>query len=161
MTAQMRERLIYQGREVSMCTEPLNDYFALSGERPGFSAPHTALWRGYIGTWKILDDRLYLIELAGQLENGAEATLATLFPDYPDRVFAHWYSGTLRVPEGKITEYVHAGYGSNYERDRFIKIEKGIVVDESVRHYGLVSEGPEGFVVGAMTDFSNGWDKYK
>ncbi len=161
MTAQMGERLIYQGREVSMCTEPLNDYFALGGERPDFSAPHTALWRGYIGTWEILDDRLYLIELAGQLENGAEATLATLFSDYPQRVFAHWYSGTLRVPEGKVIEYVHAGYGSNYERDRFIKIEKGIVVDKSVRHNGLVNEGPEGFAVGAMSDFSNAWDKYK
>ena len=32
-----------------------------------FSAPHTALWRGYIGTWAIEHDRLYLKSLEGTI----------------------------------------------------------------------------------------------
>jgi hypothetical protein len=36
MTAQIGERLQYDGREMSMCTHPLGDYFALGGVNPGF-----------------------------------------------------------------------------------------------------------------------------
>ncbi|MGH8560276.1 MAG: hypothetical protein ACRESZ_23055 [Methylococcales bacterium] len=46
--------------------------------------------------------------LAARL-NGDDATLATIFPD---KVFAHWDSGTIRIPRGKMLEYGHMGYGS-------------------------------------------------
>ena len=111
-----------------MCTEPLSDYFAFGGHHPEFEFTCTALWRGYVGTWEITNDRLYIVGLTGTLKDGSEATLETLFPGYPDRVFAHWYSGTLRIPEGKQLEYVHMGYASTYERDRILKIEKGVVI---------------------------------
>lgn len=155
MTAQMGEKLIYEGREVSMCSEPLGDYFAFGGNRPEFEFSCTALWRGYVGAWEIVDERLYLVGLSGTLKDGTEATLETVFPGYPDRVFAHWYSGTLRIPEGKMLEYVHMGYGSTYERDRFIEIEKGVVVGNTVRHNGKADaeDAPEGYGIGAMTVF--------
>lgn len=155
MTAQIGEKLIYQGREVAMCTEPLGDYFALGGESPDFAMNYTALWRGYVGTWEIMENRLYLIGLSGRLNDGTQATLATLFPDYPERLFAHWYSGTLRIPEGKRLEYCHAGYSSIYERDRLLKIEHGVFTHTSVRENGKASyaDAPEGYGVGAMTVF--------
>jgi hypothetical protein len=34
----------------------------------------------------------------------------------------------VRIPQGKILKYVHMGFGSIYELDLFIKIEKGVVV---------------------------------
>ena len=155
MTAQIGERLIYEGRKVSMCTEPLHVFFALGGRRPEFGFSSTALWRGYLGTWEIVGDRLYLIGLTGTLVDGTEATLETVFPGYPERVFAHWYSGTLRIPEGKLLEYVNASYASIYERDRFLKIEKGVLVGSYVRQNGKAKSdaGPEGYGVGAMTIF--------
>ena len=106
MTAQVGETLHYEGREVVMCNEPLGDYFKLVGIEPEFDANCTALWRGYLGTWEIQDTRLYLIGLTGVMKGLIEANVATIFPGYPGRVFAHWYSGTLRVPEGKILRYV-------------------------------------------------------
>lgn len=156
MTAQIGEKLIYDGHEVSMCSEPLGDYFAFGGHHPEFEFTCTALWRGYVGTWEIVSDRLYIVSLTGTLKNGTEATLETVFPDYPDRVFAHWYSGTLRIPEGKQLEYVHMGYASTYERDRFLKIEKGVLVGSHIRRNGEADEdtGPEGYGIGAMTVFS-------
>ena len=77
------------------------------------------------------------------------------FPDYPERVFAHWYSGTIRVPQGRQIEYVHMGFGSTYESDLFIDLERGVVVATKIRHNGTVEGegGPEGYGVGAMTIF--------
>ena len=60
MTAQIAERLHYQGEDVAMCTNPLSDYFAMGGVNPRFESNCTALWRGYVGSWEIVNDRLYL-----------------------------------------------------------------------------------------------------
>ena len=155
MTAQMGERLIYQGKEYSMCTEPLDEYFAYSGERPNFGWESTALWRGYIGSWEIIDNRLYMTALSGSLEDGTEVKLEALFPGFPDLVFAHWYTGTLHVPDGKLLNYVHAGYGSEYERDILIKVEKGVVTETTVRQNGKAKDknAPEGCGVAAAYFF--------
>lgn len=140
MTSQVGERLIYEGHEVSMCSEPLRDFFSLGGKQPEFAKARTSLWRRYLGTWEIVNDQLYMVRLTGKLEDGSEATLETVFPGYPDRVFAHWYSGKLRIPEGKELEYVHMGYSSIFERDRFLMIEKGVVVGCHVRQNTLTEE---------------------
>ncbi|WP_144731151.1 MULTISPECIES: hypothetical protein [Comamonadaceae] len=155
MTAQIAERLKFKGEEVAMCTNPLSDYFAMGGFNPRFESNCTALWRGYVGNWEIVNDRLYLIGLNGTLEDGTEASLATIFPDFPERVFAHWYSGTIRIPQGKQLEYVHMGYGSTFERDLFLDVERGVVVATRERHNGTAESenAPEGYEIGAMTVF--------
>ena len=133
MTAQISEELLYQGKAMSMCAEPLADYFNLAGIKPDFRMCHTALWRRYVGSWEILKDRLYLIGLKATLEDGTKASVATLFPDYPDRVFAHWYSGKLRIPQGELLNYEHMGYASTFESDLFLTIEHGVVTQVEVR----------------------------
>lgn len=145
MTAQTPESLLYDGQQMSMCSEPLADYFALGGVKPDFRCPSTGLWRGYVGTWEIVGGRLYLVGLRATLRDGGEASLATLFPGFPDRLFAHWFTGTIRVPEGEVLEYVHAGYESVFERDLFFEIEKGVVRSTRVRSNGAAesAEGPE------------------
>jgi hypothetical protein len=155
MTAQFAENLKYRGEDLEMCTTPLSDYFAMGGNNPRFDSNCTALWRGYFGSWEIVDDRLYLIELSGTLEDGTEASLATVFPEYPDRVFAHWYSGTIRIPQGRQLEYVHMGYDSSFERDLLLDVERGVVVATRVRHNGTAGSksAPEGYGIGAMTVF--------
>lgn len=155
MTAQTEERLRYQGEDVAMCTNPLCEYFAMGGFNPRFEPESTALWRGYLGRWEIVDGRLYLVELHGTLEDGTEASVATIFPDFPDRVFAHWYAGTIRIPQGKQLKYVHMGYGSTFERDLFLDLERGVVKNTRVRHNGTAESdsAPESYEVGAMTVF--------
>lgn len=155
MTAQIGETLLLRGDAVQMCSQPLGQFFQCGGHRPAFEVNCTALWRGYVGTWEARFDRLYMTALSGRLEDGGVATLETLFPGYPGRVFAHWYSGTLRIPEGRQLEYIHAGYASRFERDRFLVVRKGVVVAERVRENGVAAEGdgPEGYGIGAMTVF--------
>ncbi len=163
MTAQIAEKLLYQGQRVAMLTNPLNDYFAMGGFNPRFESRSTALWRGYVGGWEIVDDRLYLVSLDGTLEDGTDATLETVFPGFPDRVFAHWYSGAVRIPQGKQLEYVHMGYASKFEQDLFLEIELGIVVSTRVRQNGVAEsdQAPEGYSVGAMTVFPRKWGNDK
>ena len=137
MTAQVTETLRYNGEELALCEQPLSDYFELAGVAPPFEAPHTALRRGYEGIWEIVDDRLYLIGLEGWSKTEGRVGLDFLFPDFPDRVFAHWINGTLRATRGKQLQYVHAGFASVYEQDVFFRFDDGtfksvVVKDNSI-----------------------------
>jgi hypothetical protein len=128
MTAQMSERLRYEGEDHSMFAQPLEDFFELTGQRPDFECTSTALWRGYVGDWEIVADRLYLVGVSATLADGTPVDLETLFPGYPERVFAHWFSGTLRIPQGRRLKYVHMGWASTFERDLFLDLMHGVVV---------------------------------
>lgn len=133
MTAQIAERLVYQKEEFAMRAEPLSDYFAKGGTKPKFRLSCSGLWRGYIGRWEIVDDRLYMTDLNGTLEDGTKATMATIFPGFPDHVFAQWYSGRIRIPQGEILVHGHMGYGSIYERDFLLDVERGALLATMMR----------------------------
>ena len=135
MTAQFSENLLYQGEELDLCAEPLGPFLEFSGSTLKFHATCTALWRGYVGTWSVENDRLYLVKLYGSVEvdgEEREVDLGALFPDYPDGVFAHWFTGELRCPSGALLNYVHGGYGSTYEKDLFLRVQRGVVLEERV-----------------------------
>jgi len=155
MTAQMPERLTYKGEKLSLAEQPLSAFFKLARSKPAMAETSSALWRGYIGSWEVTNERLYLLGLDGRLEDGSALTLDLLFPGFPDRVFAHWYSGDLRIPRGKLLNYIHVGYASVYEQDLILSIECGMVVRETVRHNGKAPKGsgPEGYRIEALTAF--------
>lgn len=157
MTAQVAEQLDYLGEMLSMCSQPLDSFFEAAGRSPRFAANSTACWRGYVGHWRIEADRLYLISIRAELEGGSAVTLNQIFPGYSERVWAHWFSGTLRCPRGRLVKYVHAGYGSSFEADLFIEIRRGVVVSTSLQQN--VKRGQElgldaGQHVAAFTVFS-------
>ena len=136
MTAQISEVLFYKGKKLMMCTEPL-DLIVKQTPSIQFESPNTACWRGYIGTWEIKGSEengygLYLIELVGYKKGDASSVLRDIFPGCPYGVFAHWFSGELRCPEGEQLKYVHMGYSSTYERDLILEIKKGLFIKESL-----------------------------
>lgn len=145
-----------EGKQQALCSYPLASYFALGGESVAFRASSTALSRGYIGTWEILDQRLYLIRLQGWLQDESPVSLETVFPGYPQRVFAHWFSGTLRLPQGQLLHYVHGGFGSCYEQDLLIDVTRGVVTAKRVRVNGFSDEASarEGYRIHGMTTYS-------
>ena len=136
MTAQFHERLILDGEETSMAFCP-----PLPDNQPGlrFLTDEevreeikkdasigtivfcTACWRGYIATWEIRDNRFYLVDIKGRFRKTAE-----------EPILADWFSGVLRVPRGTMLQYVHMGFGSVFEHEIHIKIEKGMVVRSRV-----------------------------
>ena len=137
MTAQVPESLLYDGQKLPLRTTPLAPYLGANAQDKIFQATNTANWRGYVGTWDIAGDRLYLVDLKGRLKDGSSATLSTLFPNSDGRVLASWYSGTLQVPQGELIEYVHLGFASRYERDVLIEVQEGVIIGKSVHDNDL------------------------
>lgn len=134
MTDQVTEILIVQGEELWMCTDVLEAYFVSAETKSPFKWQSTDCRRGYIGTWTIENDRLYLISMEGRTAHGTPLNLAHLFPGNRDRAFAHWYSGEIRCPAGKLLEARIVGWPwpNFYERDRFFTIREGVVTDKRI-----------------------------
>ena len=129
MRAQFPEILRIAGYEMAICCEPLGAQFAQAFQgRRGCD-------RGYEGTWELQDGRLYLVKLVGTLRNRREASVATFFPNSPDRVFANWYSGPLIEPDVSQAEYM-LGPICVYDCDLFIKIEMGLVSEAYLSRAG-------------------------
>jgi len=135
MTAQVAERLIYGDKEIPLFTNPLSLYLKQTGI--SFESPHTANWRGYVGTWEIIESdgvgRLYLVKLLAHKTYEEIIGLSDVFPSL-DKVFAHWFTGELRCPQGAQLEYIHMGYASTYEYDLLMNFKQGVLVEKHARH---------------------------
>lgn len=155
MTAQISEKLIFNGETLRMCACPLDLFLEANAKRWSFAANCSGCWRGYVGTWEIVNKRLYLKAIEGELTTGEVATLETLFPGFPDGVFAHWFSGTIRCPQGKMLNYVHGGFASKYERDHFMQFKSGELIEEHTVVNGVADpDADDGVEVAAFTVFS-------
>lgn len=128
MTAQVHETLILNGEKTSMAFTP---HFPEDHPRIHTGIPEdgqvsgvifsTACWRQYIGTWEVKDGHFYLTKIEGRFQ---------LLGNEP--LLADWFTGTLRIPRGKVLHYVHMGFGSVFEEEIHIRIESGRVISERV-----------------------------
>jgi len=125
MTAQFHEKLIYEEEKLSMAFCPplpendprireLKDDEIEGCDSIIFS---TACWREYIGTWEIKNGKFYLVDIIGKYK---------IVSNSP--ILADWFSGVIRIPKGKMLHYVHMGFGSVYEEELHVKIDKGVVI---------------------------------
>ena len=65
-TSQVPERLVYGGITNDMYSTPLESLFSADNPKPKlfYERPSsTACYRGYVGTWKVGNDELYLVAL--------------------------------------------------------------------------------------------------
>ena len=70
---------------MTLCTNPLEPYLKSGANPLRFQASGTSLWRGYVGTWAIENQRLYLVSLqgyVGNMDEVKEVGLEALFPGY-------------------------------------------------------------------------------
>jgi len=125
MTAQAHEFLIINGEKRTMmsCPDfPVGSLGITEEQVPSDGVWNsTACWRGYIGTWVLDDGKLFLKKLEGKYRLND-----------PGLLFAHWFSGTLIVPDGELLKHIHMGYASIYEHELHITIHEGIVTDTTV-----------------------------
>jgi len=143
-TAQEPERLVLDGQVLFIQSTPLAPLVeAREDLEQVFEVLSTGCWRGYVGTWHIEGDRLYLVsldredydpdlEVEGSDEPGGSVwekiPLSVLFGDVQPPIPATWFSGTLRVPKSPGRDYVHMGFGTTYDRELHLDIERGRVV---------------------------------
>lgn len=167
-TAQSMDWLICDGKFFQIADQPLKTFPWTSGEHPSFElAPglsRSSQVRGYLAIWEIRDDRLYLAGLDSfvdvpenerlepeldddtawsWMDDVQRVSLKTLFPTrFKDgRVFADWFTGTLRVPHGKMLAYVHSDYQSVYEEDILLHFEGGLLKKSEKRKNSVPQEG--------------------
>jgi hypothetical protein len=123
-TAQAPDILEMNGRTYSIYTNPLTPFLlANPGRLPEPEVMSTGLWRGYIATWSVRKNRLYLkdVRMPTAASSDADASesehyrsaMVPLFGDSAPRA-ATWFTGHLIVPTGEMVNYVHMGYGSTY-----------------------------------------------
>ena len=157
MTAQIPERLLYQGADLALCTEPLKHFTGMPTEPWVYIMPNSALSRCYLGTWAIELDRLYLKKLQRWKHIGdqlVEFGIEDLLPGFPDGVFAHWFHGELRCPRGALLKYFRGGFSSIYEEDVFLRVQGGVVHEERVVRNGTAEPGQTpGYQIRAMTTY--------
>ena len=150
-TGQSPDVLFYDGKIFALFSNPLEDFYKNENDRPKFySMPNggtsSGNWRGYVAFWEIEEDSLYLKAIDAWLCSGKPYEFATgradcskvnvreLFADLykQGKISARWFSGELRIPDGKQLQYVHMGYGSVYERDILISVKQGKVTGKKI-----------------------------
>lgn len=146
-TAQMPDKLILDGEEVPLHTNPLQPYlYAHRDEVPKFRSMTSANWRGYVATFAIRDGYLIVDKVEVRMrEDGAkrgkdpeqkEYRLEPPMEDIVTQVFngrddvpATWYTGALVIPRGEVINYIHMGYGSTSERYTLLRVREGRVIE--------------------------------
>jgi hypothetical protein len=133
-TAQAPDRIIYNGQEYSLHTNPMEEYFAKYPEKkPTSEVRSSGLWRGYIATFEVADNSLFLKDIgvlvskkteSGGFDTEMKSVIADLVPA-GKKLKIDWFTGLLVLPSGKIVNYVHMGYGSTFEKYTLIEIDKG------------------------------------
>jgi hypothetical protein len=173
-TKQLPENIIYKGQEYQLANVPLEKYFDANHPKPKeLRQTSSGCRRGYVGTWEVKDKQLYLKSLGLFRGNRPmkEIPIALIFKDQKPPIKATWYTGVLRIPQGKILrsahmpiystnydEYLHAGFQRGrsfqiYERDLYIRVDRGNIISErlvdnkgkgatySIRDWGWVLSG--------------------
>lgn len=133
-TAQYGDILIYKGDTLQLFSNPLENYLETKSRRTindyELTWTSTACYRGYIATWKIANDSLYLLRVQKgcQSENPQYFDLKLEFGT--DSVFAYWYTGKALAPKGKLIHYVHDAYESFYEYEIVLAFENGLLTSK-------------------------------
>ena len=151
-TSQTPDKIIYKGKEYMLYTNPLESYFEkYPDKRPEGDIMSTSLWRGYVATFEIIDNQLFIkyinIEISTKDEKGNDkyswkSVLNEVFPNQ-ELVKIDWMTGLLVLPYGKIVNYVHMGYASTYENYILLEIDKGNLKTEKSFDYEKYEEFKE------------------
>jgi|GEM_PF-490842 len=139
--AQYPEKLRIDGKEEQLMATPLEDFWSPQHPRPeSLSQTSWACWRGYIGTWEIIDNKLCLLRIERHEIWPKEDTFAEQAIEIPLQplvgtegpVFADWFSGVLRVARGQVLAQVNTGYASVYEEDLFLTVDRGAITSRRI-----------------------------
>jgi len=143
-TGQRGELIIYKGDTLEMLGEPLETFLSKNEPREKYypflkDGCSTALWRGYVGLWKIIDNRLVLVDIFGCGDKSISIK-DKIFKGQNTEIFAEWFNGDLFVEKGKMIKYNHTAYDRYYENEIVIGLTNGVVNKETVYQNGVKPE---------------------
>jgi hypothetical protein len=123
---QTKESIIIKGQKYSLFTCPLAGYWTKKNPKPAIKLPVSSCRRGYVATWEIFHECLYLVRIIFHAPED-DFGLDFIFPGNTGKVKASWYTGELKIPIGNELCQVHM-IDSVYDADWFIYIKKGKVI---------------------------------
>ncbi len=141
-TAQYPDKILYEGKEYDLVTNPMEPYFEKHPDlRPEEGS--TALWRCYVATFAITNRTLVVtdIEIEGDLKevNGIyhetwESVKKDVLPGV-EQLIVDWFTGILVLPDGKLVNEVNMGYGSTYSNYILLEIKNGKLTGKRTYDY--------------------------
>lgn len=144
MAAQLGDVILIEGEKMDLYTNPLEEYWTKKKKkRPAFY-PLDSCRRGYIATWEVKDNQLFLRSIEGNMEKrilfigrkSVKCSIRTIFSKADHKgIKAEWFSGKLRIPNGKMTQYEHSGYDSRFEKELIITVDQGNVIKKITLDY--------------------------
>ena len=118
MTTQVKERIIIDGEKYPLLNAlSLPEDDSIIQHKKGLIEKSSNCWRGYVGTWEIRDDKLYLIEF----NSGMYDDLTNL------PILADWITGIGKVATGEVKASSDWDMES-YETEMHLTFENGLVV---------------------------------
>lgn len=132
-TAQLPDKLVYNGDTLAIFSNPLEQLPGIDSLRPLlFGAVQetvpTNCARGYQAIWTLSNNELFLSGICSCYgKENRQASLKQLFAGtfQNGQVKASWVNSNIHSPQGRLLLYVHAGYESLYETDVIFRIEQG------------------------------------
>lgn len=89
----------------------------------------TSCWRGYHGTWRIINDSLFLVKLEDGCQE-KELEVSKFFGASKisrNGVFAYWFSNSITVKYGRYLDFDETTWSSIYEGIFQSDIRKGVI----------------------------------
>jgi len=138
-TAQRPDKIIYQGQEFALHSNPLEAYFGhFPDKRPTGGITSTGLWRGYVATFEVIDGQLFVVDIEVEKVDLTAvdsysykwvSVMDEVFPDQPE-VKVDWLTGLLVIPRGELVNYVHMGYAATYSEYTLLEFHNGDLTEE-------------------------------
>lgn len=138
-TAQYGDLLIIAKDTFEINSNPLEGYFDKKGKRTingeEMQGNCTALWRGYVATWKLQNDSLFLVRIQTDYCGDNPVDLDVKKEFGTNKFFANWVNHTIVQTKGELIQYVHMGYMSIYEQEIYYKFKNGKIINTEVKKY--------------------------
>jgi hypothetical protein len=131
----LSDSLHYRERQFELADHPLEAYFELIGERPSLmnGKPVSA-------TWAIEDGWLYLTSLSATLRDGTVLNLGDLFPYAGEKVFAAWFTGTLKGFRDDVQSKLISADSDKRYPDLVLSVGVGRIRQSSMVHRGTTEQ---------------------
>jgi len=133
-TTQTPDILIYKGKEYRLLNYLMETYFAkYPDKRPECEIISTGLYRGYIATFEIKDNQLFLKEIVimddkkderGKTVSGWKSVLNEIFPNQ-EYIKVDWITGLLEVVSGEMDDWIKIWSTSDFDYYIVLEVDEG------------------------------------
>lgn len=115
----MSDTIFFDGTDYFLYGAPLES----RGDLPSFISSSSANLSGYRSVWAVVSQRLFLVSLSGCIPYDNRNAFDFVFPNADGPVLADWYSGELRLQQGRVVQ--QGDTDTLHEHETILTIEKG------------------------------------